>query len=570
MGIAFDHGPVVLAALLISLFSCSSTEIADVVDHDWHLPSPSGDSAESESQNTHGIDASEESPGARVEPRTGSADCAAAGTYHMDQDGDGFPGQGAGFLVLEVCAGGYVPDGYVAKHPAGWDCDDGNPDIHPLAVEVCDGVDADCDGDADVALMKNFYRDWDGDGRGGSGSVTACSPPLGYVEAKIDCNDQDAGIYVDATELCDAKDNDCDGQTDEGWHLGQPCVVTYGVCPSLGVWVCAGKYDIACAAPPIAWSKDICDGKDNDCDGVVDNGWECCPVGAVDEVDDCKPSDFVFVIDNSGSMSDNDPLGIRYQGLLGYEDGNGVEMAGFVDKMSSEDRGLIIPFAGTAMEMGTFSSDHYVLKNNVSLAKGAWVGFGTEVGNALMNHAVPAFPVGDDREKFIILLTDGCTADEYAYSRTAIAQAMEDHGIFLLAVGLGAGVDSEYLTAVSKSRFFHIAVPGDIPTIYDKIFAVATSDSWKECSEDHVWVDKTGGCSEPCDDGKPPDLFWTDFDGDGYGIQASIDEVLVGCDVPGGYSIMQGDCDDQDPGVYPGNVEVADGKDNDCDLWNDL
>jgi Putative metal-binding motif len=87
------------------------------------------------------------------------------------------------------------------------------------------------------------------------------------------------------TETCDGKDNDCDGVIDndvtndcggcgeiEASHaVGMPCDNGgRGACAKPGSWQCDGA-TTACKAPDPMPSKEVCDGRDNDCDGVVDN-----------------------------------------------------------------------------------------------------------------------------------------------------------------------------------------------------------------------------------------------------------------------------------------------------------
>jgi len=114
-------------------------------------------------------------------------------------------------------------DGYYAESGCGTqtDCNDGNSAIHPGAIETCDGLDNNCNGQIDEGVKNTYYRDADGDGYGDSGYVNqACFAPNGYVSNNADCNDnpQNNGSmqYPGRTEDCDNIDNNCNGVTDEG------------------------------------------------------------------------------------------------------------------------------------------------------------------------------------------------------------------------------------------------------------------------------------------------------------------------------------------------------------------
>ncbi|MEL6346996.1 MAG: putative metal-binding motif-containing protein [Myxococcota bacterium] len=109
-------------------------------------------------------------------------------------------------------------DGFSVKDG---DCDDEAPLVHPDSVELCNGIDDDCDGTVDEEGAidgEEWHRDLDRDGYGrpGEAPLFACTQPDGYVTNQRDCNDSSADASPDRAEVCDGIDNDCDGIVDEG------------------------------------------------------------------------------------------------------------------------------------------------------------------------------------------------------------------------------------------------------------------------------------------------------------------------------------------------------------------
>jgi hypothetical protein len=148
------------------------------------------------------------------------------------------------------------------------------PTNSPTA-EICDGLDNDCDGVVDNGFNVNEPCIV-GEGTCQRAGIMVCTPDGMGTECSATPGSPTA-------EICDGLDNDCDGVIDNGYDVGGPCNVGEGVCKEYGVMVCKGDGSgTECSASPGSPSAEVCDGLDNDCDGVIDNGYDVgapCDVG---------------------------------------------------------------------------------------------------------------------------------------------------------------------------------------------------------------------------------------------------------------------------------------------------
>jgi len=88
--------------------------------------------------------------------------------------------------------------------------------------EICDNIDNDCDGftDDNAVDIITWYQDRDGDGFGSDLSVKSCQPYATFTVTKSgDCDDNNNLIFPGNTEICDSVDNNCDGMVDDGFQL---------------------------------------------------------------------------------------------------------------------------------------------------------------------------------------------------------------------------------------------------------------------------------------------------------------------------------------------------------------
>jgi hypothetical protein len=151
------------------------------------------------------------------------------------------------------------------------DCQPWLPGVFPLAEEVCDGLDTDCNGS-----LPPEEQDIDQDG------VRGCAETPGDP---IDCDDLDPFVHPFRHEDCDnGRDDDCDEGPD-GSGIDEPedrdadqVTTCQGDCGDLDDTIFPG-------------AEELCDGLDNDCDGVVDEGRDMDGDGVSRCQGDCDDND---------------------------------------------------------------------------------------------------------------------------------------------------------------------------------------------------------------------------------------------------------------------------------------
>ncbi|PIR47689.1 hypothetical protein COV06_02280 [Candidatus Uhrbacteria bacterium CG10_big_fil_rev_8_21_14_0_10_50_16] len=458
-------------------------------------------------------------------------------TLYWDADGDGVGGNGA-----------YIPNTCSAPGPS-WvevigDCDDASQDVGPGFPELCDGQDMDnnCDG-----ILPAGEQDMDGDGItfcGGDCAVLEAAQAPGNVEicdgldndcngitpsseqdsdgdgirdcaestidydqdgvtvGAGDCNDQDVTIHPNATELCNGQDDNCNAQVDEGMDQDGD-----------GWSACNGDCDDTNAAiHPNA--TELCDGVDNNCDGVTpsnevdadSDGFRICAGDCVDAVANIYPG----AVEVCNAL-DDDCDGAVDEGW--DQDGDSVTFCGddgvypSADDDCSDQDGLAWQFQVLYLDLDNDGRGDPSISLLLCGLPSGW----SQIGNDCDAANASTFPGAPE-------LCDGQDND---CNGTVPTNELDLDGD---GVKLCAGDCND----IDAANF-----PGNVET----------------CD----------GRDNNCDGIIPASE--TDQDGNGV-MQCAEPNVNADAD---SYTVGQGDCDDNNAVMYPGNTEVCDSLDNDCD-----
>jgi MYXO-CTERM domain-containing protein len=132
--------------------------------------------------------------------------------------------------------------------------------------EKCDNIDNNCDGQVDEGSPES--------GQPCTSKLPGlCAPGISECKAGgvLACNPNVQPGTV--AETCDGVDQDCDGVIDNGFGIGDKCSKGDGQCIAAGKIICDGNGGTMCDAMPGPPTPEVCDGKDNNCNNEIDEGF---------------------------------------------------------------------------------------------------------------------------------------------------------------------------------------------------------------------------------------------------------------------------------------------------------
>jgi len=495
-------------------------------------------------------------------------------TSYADADNDTFGDRNDPGLTSCTPIPGRVPDNT--------DCDDGDASINPTGQEICDpeNDDEDCDGSADDgdpsasdATKSDFYADADADDFGSGSAQRFCDEPPAYAPVDGDCDDGDASVNPATQEVCDPEndDEDCDGLADDGdgsvadasrrdfytdadddgYGAGDP--KRFCDEPPLHAPVPGDCNDADAAVNPGA--PELCNGADDNCDGGIDEG---LPLS--DFYPDADDDDFGVLPPHR--FCAKPPL---YSTAAGDCDDGDAAVNPAAQEVcdatnTDEDCDALADDAdpSTANEG---KSDFYVDSDNDGCgAPGTVVRF----CDAVIYFAPTACDCDDSNPAVNERATEVCDPLNIDENCNGVSDDADPSTADSGKRDFFADDDGDGFGAGAVLRFCD--KPGGYSpdgTDCDDGDATVNPDGQEICDPENDDED-CDGFADDADDSALESTktgFFADADGDIYGAGAPVPF----CDKPAGFSSNDLDCDDSNAQVFPGQVEICNGIDDDCD-----
>ena len=456
------------------------------------------------------------------------------------------------------------------------DCDDDNAAVNPAAAEVCDELDNDCDGLVDVGATdaQIFYGDADEDGYAGDAvTVSACEAPDGFSDTITDCDDLNAAAFPGGVEVCDGADNDCDGlldsadddveegssatwlPDDDGDGYGDDAGTPLDSCDQPAGYVLIGGDCDTADASISPGAEEICDGFDNNCDGLSDGDDPELSGGVFTWYEDADEDGYGDDATTTESCAQPD----------GY-----VSVGGDCDVSDA----AVSPGATEACDTLDNDCDGLIDDDDSSVSVGLtrWYGDSDADGYGgtrftISSCEAPAGFVADATDCDDLRVEVNPAADEICDGRDNDCDSLSDdddtlasgEGSSWLPDGDGDGFGDSAGAAVTACAepAGYVADGGDCDDA-DAAIAPSATETCDELDND------CDGLTDDDDSGVSGlSTYYADADGDTYGSSRYSTRA---CDAPSGYVSDKTDCDDLQAMVNPAATEVCDsGVDNDCD-----
>jgi hypothetical protein len=463
-----------------------------------------------------------------------------------DQDCDGDVDEGVAIMLFEDLDGDLYGDmttvqacpGLAKTSTSDIDCEPGVATRHGAQLEVCDGLNNDCDDAIDEKTVEQpWYPDTDGDGFGDPGEepIVACAPPEGYSLLPLDCDDDDGTLYPAASELCNARDDNCDG------------IAGYVIAPGDTEDDDRDGYaDASCGGDdcddedPFNYpgGLELCDELDNDCDGEVDE-----MVMDVEWYVDADGDGFGDSTTDVVTSCERQPGRVLRGGDCA--DGNPVIHPDVVERCNGVDDDC----DGTVDEGGL----------------GGVRGYRDDDGDGFGLTSDSVFACGDALPSGYVPVPGDCDDSDAARFPTAADDCDsvdddcdgvvdEDGALTWYEDGDDDGYGGATVVAeqCNQPTATATAMGGDCDDTDSTIVPMGVE------SCDGVDQD----CDGRIDESLPLTSYFPDADGDGYALDTAT--AVMACGPEAGFTDATGDCDDTNADVSPDGTEICDGLDNDC------